>query len=48
MKKTGKRKLTLSKETITNLETGKLVEAVGGGPFQGAGLSDRWEETTCL
>jgi hypothetical protein len=47
MKKTGKRKLTLSKETIACLEAGKLVEVVGG-TIQAAALSDRWPETTCL
>jgi len=48
MKKTGKRKLTLSKETIASLEVGKLVEVVGDGTLQGPALSDRWAETTCL
>jgi hypothetical protein len=48
VKKAGKRKLTLSKETLASLEAGKLVEVAGGGNFQGAGLSDRWQETTCL
>jgi hypothetical protein len=47
MKKAGKRKLTLSKETIASLEVGKLVGVVGG-TVQGAALSDRWPETTCL
>jgi hypothetical protein len=46
MKKAEKRKLTLNKETIKNLEAGKLVEVAGGTQVQG--LSDRWQETTCL
>jgi hypothetical protein len=48
MKKTGKRKLTLSKETRANLEVGKLVDVAGGGTLQGVALSDRWAETTCM
>jgi hypothetical protein len=32
MKKTTKKKLSLSKETIKMLEENKLPEAVGGGP----------------
>ncbi len=30
MRKAGKRKLTLSKETIASLEDGKLIEVAGG------------------
>jgi hypothetical protein len=40
MKKTVKKKLTLSKETITSLE--KLVEVAG------AAYSDLWPQTTCM
>lgn len=47
MKKTGPRKLTLSKETIANLEAGQLVQVVGG-TAQLPAFSDRWAETTCL
>ena len=47
MKKAEKRKLTLNKETIKNLEVGTLVEVVGG-TAQGPAFSDRWQETTCL
>lgn len=47
MKKEEKRKLTLNKETIKNLEVGKLGEVVGGTE-QGPAFSDRWRETTCL
>lgn len=47
MKKSGKRKLTLSKETVANLEAGKLAE-VAGGTHQGQQFSDLWEKTTCL
>jgi hypothetical protein len=42
MKKTVKKKLTLSKETITSLEAGKLVEVAG------AAYSDLWPQTTCM
>jgi len=42
MKKTVKKKLTLNKETIVNLEVGKLVEVAG------AAFSDLWQKTTCL
>ena len=48
MKKTGTRKLTLSKETIANLEAAKLSEVAGGGIWQRPALSDLWEQTTCL
>ena len=48
MKKSGKRKLTLSKETVANLEAGKLVEVVGNGNYQGPEFSDLWEKTTCM
>ena len=47
MKKTLKRKLTLSKETIASLEAGKLGEVVGGN-LQGQQFSDLWEKTTCV
>lgn len=47
MKKTAKRKLTLSKETIANLEAGKLA-AVDGGTYQLPALSENWEKTTCV
>lgn len=47
MKKTEKRKLTLSKETIMRLEVGRLVEAAGGTVRQPA-FSDLWEQTTCM
>ncbi len=42
MKKTVKKKLTLSKETVASLEVCKLA-AVAGAAF-----SDLWEQTTCL
>lgn len=42
MKKTVKKKLTLSKETVVNLEIGKLVEVEGGA------YSDLWPQTTCM
>lgn len=48
MKKALKRKLTLSKETIANLEAEKLTEVVGGGNLQGIAFSDNWEKTTCV
>ena len=47
MKKTVKMKLTLSKETLANLEDGKLAE-VAGGTAQGPAFSDQWEKTTCM
>jgi hypothetical protein len=47
MRKTEKKKLTLSKETITRLEVGKLGQAVGGTVQQPA-FSDLWEQTTCM
>jgi hypothetical protein len=31
-KKEGKKKLTLNKETITNMEDGKLTNVAGGAP----------------
>jgi hypothetical protein len=48
MKKTVVRKLTLSRETIANLEAGKLGEVVAGGNVQGEAFSDLWEKTTCM
>jgi hypothetical protein len=33
MKKEGKQKLTLSKETVAILEAGKLINVVGGDTF---------------
>ena len=33
-KKEGKKKLTLNKETITNLEDGKLTHVAGGATFE--------------
>jgi hypothetical protein len=48
MKKAEKRKLTLNKETIANLEAGKLVDVRGDGTFQGVAFSDKWQETTCV
>jgi len=47
VKKTGKRKLTLSKETIVNLEAGKLAGAAGA-THQLPAFSDLWEKTTCV
>lgn len=47
MKKTEKRKLTLSKETIARLEVGQLAGAAGG-TVQHPAFSDLWEQTTCL
>lgn len=47
MKKTEKRKLTLNKETIKNLEVGKLVE-VAGGTAPAPAFSDLWQVTTCM
>lgn len=47
MKKALKKKLTLSKETIANLEAEKLAEALGGLE-QAPAFSDKWEVTTCL
>ncbi len=47
MKKTVKRKLTLSKETIASLEAGK-TGAVVGGIVEHRAFSDLWEQTTCL
>ena len=50
MKKAVKKKLTLNKETVASLEAGKLIEVAGGGGtfYQVGGVSDRWQETTCL
>ncbi len=48
MKKALKRKLTLSKETIANLEADKLTQAVGGDNLLGIAFSDNWEKTTCV
>lgn len=51
MKKTGPKKLTLSRETIVDLEKGKLVGADGGfdrGGAVGVKFSDNWEQTTCM
>jgi hypothetical protein len=49
MKKREKKKLTLSKETIAKLESGKLNEVVAAGGFEGpAAYSDLWPQTTCL
>jgi len=31
MKKTTQKKLTLNRETVKNLESGKLIEIAGGG-----------------
>lgn len=47
MKKAEKKKLKLNKETIANLEAGKLAEVVGG-VFQDQAFSDQWENTTCM
>lgn len=51
MKKTGLKKLTLSKDTIASLEAGKLAGVDGGFDRAGAALgkfSDNWEQTTCM
>jgi hypothetical protein len=47
MKKTAKRKLTLSKETIARLEAGQQAE-VAGGTREAPAYSDLWPETTCM
>lgn len=48
MKRTAKKKLTLSKETIASLEVDRLVEVAGGISQQGPAFSDRWAESTCM
>lgn len=47
MKKSEKRKLKLSRETLASLEAGKLAGAAGGYE-QPAAFSDLWAQTTCL
>jgi hypothetical protein len=48
MKKTVKRKLTLSKETVASLEVGKLAEVAGGNETDTTKYSDLWPVTTCM
>lgn len=43
MKKSAVKKLCLAKDTVSSLDTRDLEKAV-----QGAGVSDNWQNTTCL